>query len=558
MSAAGCDESAMGNTGRTSKFVLIVVTVVTLAGLVLRAYDLGHPFWLDELHTSWCASGPWDEVAFRASEGNQPPPYFWLAWLITAGKGGGEMLLRLPSLLAGMLLIPASYWVGFRLSGYRLAGCLAAALVAFDPWFINFSQEARCYALVQLLAVLNVAAFVAATRDATLGRRAVFIAVTLLLFYLHYTSLLLLSGELAWYVVCRRWRLPRTTPVSLEGSHPGVRRYSPLTLCCDLVLIVLLTLPAWADLQSIYLRRGDWRAFVPKFGLRSLFDIFRWPQLVVPGLIAVCLGWIGKRCLNRSLGREAPSRTDTSAWLSTRSCGVLLACWFFVPLLLVWTANHLDFLPLFMTRYLGVIAAVPALLAGWLCCLPTIRWLRWGAAAATLLVAFVEFNLAGIFEEYGRFSERRTPDWPAAIAWIEAQEQAAAVEPVQFDEKKGPAPLPVLYWAGLIEGGNHARAAIDPRFREYLTFPVRGYYRLLPPRIVEPILNRPGAWSPALVTAEQLNLLRTHGGGWLIYAGRVEYSAAIANHTQRSLSPTAPSPPLVRSFSGITVYRLVP
>ena len=87
--------------------------------------------------------------------GNYSPLYFWLVWLSTKCAGLNEWSVRLPSLLAGIALIPVMHFATARLLGSRLAGLTAAAIVAFDGALFGwYSQEARPYALVQLLAHL--------------------------------------------------------------------------------------------------------------------------------------------------------------------------------------------------------------------------------------------------------------------------------------------------------------------------------------------------------------------------------------------------------------------
>src|SRR5207237_1835887 len=89
--------------------------------------------------------------------GNYSPLYFWLVWLSTRCVGLTEWGVRLPSLLAGIGLIPVMYFAAARLLGSRLAGLTAAAIVALDGALFGwYSQEARPYALVQLLAVVHV------------------------------------------------------------------------------------------------------------------------------------------------------------------------------------------------------------------------------------------------------------------------------------------------------------------------------------------------------------------------------------------------------------------
>lgn len=122
-------------------------------GAALRLYALGdEPFWLDEAHSanftklslaellSW--SDPYDR-------GN-PPGYILLlkAWVQLSRS---DTWIRALSAVAGVLTLPVVYLVGLRLFSRRVA-LVATAFLALAGYHIRFSQEARTYALVALVA----------------------------------------------------------------------------------------------------------------------------------------------------------------------------------------------------------------------------------------------------------------------------------------------------------------------------------------------------------------------------------------------------------------------
>ncbi len=77
---------------------------------------------------------------------NTPPLWYLIAWVDSRVLGDGEVALRLPSALAGIATVPVAWLIGSELAGRR-AAVLAAALVAVNPLFVWYSQEARAYAL---------------------------------------------------------------------------------------------------------------------------------------------------------------------------------------------------------------------------------------------------------------------------------------------------------------------------------------------------------------------------------------------------------------------------
>jgi mannosyltransferase len=126
-------------------------------GAVLRFSGIGDDsFWLDEAHTGrftrlglgelWDWSDPYDR-------GN-PPGYVTLlkGW---AQVSRSDAWLRSFSALAGTLTIPATFLIGARIRNARL-GLMAATLLALSGYHIRFSQEARTYALVGLVAAIAI------------------------------------------------------------------------------------------------------------------------------------------------------------------------------------------------------------------------------------------------------------------------------------------------------------------------------------------------------------------------------------------------------------------
>ena len=83
------------------------------------------------------------------------PPGYTLAlkgWIALAGTS--ELALRLPSAFAGLLTVAAAIALGRQLYGPG-AGALAGLFVALSPLAVYYSQEARMYAQLGLLAALR-------------------------------------------------------------------------------------------------------------------------------------------------------------------------------------------------------------------------------------------------------------------------------------------------------------------------------------------------------------------------------------------------------------------
>jgi hypothetical protein len=137
-----------------------------------------------------------DAVGFSESA---PPLYYALAWVWTQATGTGEFGLRSLSAAAGVATVPVAYLIGLELRGRR-TGLMAAALVAFNPMLLWYSQEGRAYALFALLCAVSLLYCVRALRG---GRRRDFsfwgIASALAL-ATHYFAVFPLLAEVVWLV----------------------------------------------------------------------------------------------------------------------------------------------------------------------------------------------------------------------------------------------------------------------------------------------------------------------------------------------------------------------
>jgi hypothetical protein len=131
-----------------------LAAAVLVAGL-LRGMDLGTwSLWVDEAHTWRDATMPLEgENGFLSQDRALYP----LTFLVVRGLmalhviGHDEFWLRLPFALIGILTIPVLAFCGRRLVG-PAAAVLAAWFCAINPWHIYWSQNARGYVLVCLLA----------------------------------------------------------------------------------------------------------------------------------------------------------------------------------------------------------------------------------------------------------------------------------------------------------------------------------------------------------------------------------------------------------------------
>ena len=197
-------------TARSSRLAVpTALGVLVLVALLLRLPLMDDSFFGDELSTYFVVRdhGPREVVELVRSDQEQTPPLFFvLAWFADL-LGHDSSLMRLPSLLAGLALVPVVYALGLRTAG-RGAGLLGACLVALSPFLVFYATEARSYGVALLLATLSTLALVTALQTRERRWWAVYALASCLALYTHYTTVFVLAAQGGWALVaCReQWR----------------------------------------------------------------------------------------------------------------------------------------------------------------------------------------------------------------------------------------------------------------------------------------------------------------------------------------------------------------
>lgn len=214
---------------------------IALAAL-LRLATLGRQsLWFDEAFTP--------VYVFHSSLGatlhaltqteNTPPLWYVLDWTVTRVLGNGAVSLRLLSALAGIATVPVAWAIARRLGGRR-AALVAAVLVAVNPLFVWYSQEARAYGLFVLTAALAMLCFLRALERPTAGRLALFALSGSLALLSHYFAVFLLAPMIVWLA----WALWRDA--SREGrprARARTRAWQPFALVSTPVLVGVGLIP---------------------------------------------------------------------------------------------------------------------------------------------------------------------------------------------------------------------------------------------------------------------------------------------------------------------------
>jgi hypothetical protein len=142
----------------------VIVGLVLLASLV-RFGTLGAKcFWGDELSTVDLVHRSLGHMLTGiGSLESTPPLYYVISWVWVQIVPSTEVGIRALPALFGVALVPVTYWIGRELADAR-AATISAALVAFNPFLVWYSQEARSYSLLALLSAVALLLFIRALK----------------------------------------------------------------------------------------------------------------------------------------------------------------------------------------------------------------------------------------------------------------------------------------------------------------------------------------------------------------------------------------------------------
>jgi uncharacterized membrane protein len=190
---------------------IAVVVVLVGIGIAGRSYQIGYNFTGDELFSARLASQPFPEVIAQSLQDPPHPPlhnillHFW-----TCAFGASETSTRLLSVVCSAGFLLAAYAL-FRSATVPRIALGLLALLAVSPYFVNYGQQARPYALIGLLSATNMLAFVRVLQVPESSRRLwLWVLSCVLLMYAQYLGGLLIVFEIA-FALCKlrgnRWKV---------------------------------------------------------------------------------------------------------------------------------------------------------------------------------------------------------------------------------------------------------------------------------------------------------------------------------------------------------------
>ncbi|MDQ2858672.1 MAG: glycosyltransferase family 39 protein [Candidatus Eremiobacteraeota bacterium] len=191
---------------------LLLVATFTLLACACRLPLLFTGIWRDEGSTFFDVTAPTVARMLREISATEitPPGFFLLmrGWVTLFGTS--ETMLKIPALVFGTALVPATYALA-RAFGSRGPALLAAGFAAFSLTAVTLSTEARAYTCCALLGAVAVTLGLRYLGpDGGPGSLAAYLGVAVALVYVHYTGLVLIAsfafGCLAFAPSRAAWR----------------------------------------------------------------------------------------------------------------------------------------------------------------------------------------------------------------------------------------------------------------------------------------------------------------------------------------------------------------
>ena len=339
---------------------------IFLAGIFLRFYGLGkESVWLDEVLSYEFARGSIVNLLHQTAMDVHPPLYFLILHPFLS-LGIREEVLRFPSFLFGCLAIPLIYLLGRELYG-KSQGLIAAALLAFSPFHIFYSQEARMYPLFLFWVCLSSYLLLLALRRGEWKFWIGYALASALSLYTHYfTIFVLLAQNLYLLIHWKQEKFPREFLVRWLASQ----------------LLILLAFSPWLPILISQYESGKGEWMLRYFGYPGVKSVLQTIQVFGIGpantkVWIICISYFFLAlALLGFFYRERTSGSHPRLFLGIS---------FFLPFFIVLLASL--FKPAFQIKYLiGLYPFYLLLIAGGISFLKR-KWAK-GLAVGLLLLSF--------------------------------------------------------------------------------------------------------------------------------------------------------------------------
>ncbi len=512
--------------GHPWAFLLLWAIVLVALGAFVRIPGLGRSLWLDELTTAWVCGTDQGTLLERAWLNNLSPLYYTIVNASIGLFGYTEVGLRVPSLLAGLAVIPATLLFAWHHFRARSVAVVLSLIVAVDPVLVQYSFEARPYAMVMLLSLFQVHLFLSLFTRPTFVRAAGGGVVMALLVYLHYTAILIAGAEAVF--------------VMLTWS----RRHSPLNVrlkfhVCAFLVAAVLCLPLVPHI--LYLAESkDTLGFKDARTVWSVFSKFGFAWYVLVPLLAGA-------AMDQLLRTTSTIHKRNESFLSPIVVFAFALFWYAIPSGVIWLLAITNIARIDVDRYVAVASLAPIIGLGALTMLWDARITRAVCLGLGCVGCFAAlFNATSRFSDPGR-PYRDIADWRSAVTYVR-----------QYISEAEPDDTPIIVWSGLRET-IWLESEPPPLLKSYLLCPVNSLYRLDGPAFdgrTMPLAHGDSSRSE-LIAPRQFEMLARKGGAWIIIPEQEERQALLnAVFLQLDANGLGAASVTSKPFKGVTVIHI--
>ncbi len=319
---------------------LYALIILLITGIALRVPFLFQPIMHDEaVNYTYYASLPLSHgLSYYLEPGNHLLNTFFIH-LTTRLLGNEVWLIRIPALLAGILIIPATY-LAIRKLFNKNAGIIAAVLVTTSSQLIAYSVNGRGFTMQALIFLLLIITAIQVKRTGSLAGWILFVLLSVSGFYAIPTMLYFFGAIALWLffsAVCRDTPILRSVVIK------------KLVVACILTTAItaLLYLPVFLKtgvgsvVSNRWVKPLGWSSFVRDFPGYMLTVWKAWTQslpLVLSVILA--LGFIASIFFYKRISRHRVN------------LAIVAICWcvslVFIMRVLPPTRVWLPLLPLFL------------------------------------------------------------------------------------------------------------------------------------------------------------------------------------------------------------------
>jgi hypothetical protein len=230
----------------------IALALALLAGFFLRVYLLTDQFLIDdEWHGFYYALGksPWWLLTHFSIPGATCIPLNLYTWLLGALGGWSETLLRLPSLVCGILCVAAGPLLAWKIVGPRRAAWLAL-LLAISPILIFYSRIGRPYSTVAFLGFATIL-FAARWMQSNNRRDGIFFAIFgALAIYFHLFAVVVVAAPVMTAIIFHLFA--HFGKIKIPAAAPSLKNWLLLAAIIAFVSAVLILPALIHSMQSTF------------------------------------------------------------------------------------------------------------------------------------------------------------------------------------------------------------------------------------------------------------------------------------------------------------------